>query len=158
MITVKLLCVMLGTFLNVQSNPPHLIVWYTDNTKVAYELSEHPQMNFNQDTLYLRSDRIEVVSLSSVKKILYADIDSINHLAIQDVVANQYVEYKIMNNNIIVQPVTHNAHVLIVSVDGKVFYNKVVPSGSIENIQISAYPKGIYLVRINNIVHKMVKL
>lgn len=142
-----------------ETNSLHLIVWYNDNNKVAYDLSSSPMLFFDGDTLILRSDNVETIILSSVNKFLYANIDSIDNQGVFDDVINEpdFV-YKFDGDKVYIQPMSRESYVSLMTIDGKVLLNKKVMAKQVEVISLHTYNVGVYLIKINNVVHKIVKI
>ena len=142
-----------------ESNPPHLVIWYNNNDKVAYELSNHPVCRFSEDTLFLCIDDVETIPLSSIKKLLYADIDSLNNLNVRDsYMEEELVVYRYKDKEICIQPLYKVASIILLSIDGKILINKKIPPQQTEVISLRSFNDGIYLIKINGVTHKIVKI
>ena len=130
-----------------------MVVELTDGTERTYSLA-NGKVTFDDAMMYLTDDTYELVAsvvIDDIRKIYFrslsglTEVDNVALLMVYPNPAKDWV--KIAN--------VDNARVGIFSMDGRMMYNDI---NSGEKIDVSAFPSGVYFIRVNGQTIKFVKL
>ena len=130
-----------------------MVVELTDGTERTYSLA-NGKVTFDDAMMYLTDDTYELVAsvvIDDIRKIYFrslsglTEVDNVTLLMVYPNPAKDWV--KIAN--------VDNARVGIFSMDGRMMYNDI---NSGEKIDVSAFPSGVYFIRVNGQTIKFAKL
>lgn len=140
--------------------PCYLIVWASDGTYLSYPLEEHPVIMYDGDSNYI----IKTASMQIEYPV--ADIDRFTLLdtAIPKVdesssvsVTPSFDKLKYTGNAFYFSSLEPNSIVYVYGVNGRMIMCSQTSSDGVAVVDISELPKGAYIVKTNNIIHKIVK-
>lgn len=130
-----------------------MVVELTDGTERTYSLA-NGKVTFDDAMMYLTDDTYELVAsvvIDDIRKIYFrslAGLTEVDNVALLMVYPNPAKDWvKIANAD--------NARVGIFSMDGRMMYNDI---NSGEKIDVSAFPSGVYFIRVNGQTIKFAKL
>ena len=139
---------------HAQSLQVHAIITMNDGTEFVYDFDENARLSFADDQhLFIDANGEAIqLSLDAIRKISFEETEEL---------PESY------GNNIILMPnpartqftVSHlegQQLLRIYALDGRMMDSRLIGDG--ERIDITSFPAGIYLVRIGNSSHKIIKL
>lgn len=130
-----------------------LIVWLKSGQSVEYQLSMEPKTTFEGNELVLITGTMEVrYPLSQVSKYTYTGDNTGIEITLADKRLFLQSESTLSFYN-----VKEETSVSIYSFDGRLLYSTSILSGQSKNIDLSAYPIGVYIIKVNDLSYKIAK-
>lgn len=135
-----------------QNQPNILVVWGINGTSSVFAISEKPVVSFTDANLVIISNEVEVTyPLDNLSKITY-DYDE--SMIVYDMQTDEKI-FAIKGNILIFPSLKANSHVVIFSVNGKLFFQKTTTQIGTFSYDICNLPKGIYLICVNDLSYKI---
>lgn len=130
-----------------------LIVWLKSGQSVEYQLSLKPKTTFEGNELVLIIATMEVrYLLSQISKYTYAE----DNTGIETALADKRLFLQ-SESTLSFSHVKEETSVSIYSFDGRLLYSTSILSGQSKNIDLSAYPIGVYIIKVNDLSYKIAK-
>ena len=154
----KLLALLLSfTCLSAMADEPknQLVVWAKDGTKVAYALAEKPKVTFTETDLVIKAKGVEVnYSLENMARFTY---ESNENTAIRNLKTDE-VSFRLDGESLVFPSLSANSKVSLYSLNGAPVFNKTIRTAGEYSFPLSGLNAGVYVVTVNNLTYKIVKI
>ena len=141
--------------LNAQDKVPGIIVYLSSGEVIEFKLSEHPQMEFNGNTIKVKTDKVEVnYSLSEFDKVKTGDVNSTSGIQVTD-----YGQSRIEKNSDFVRLISFesNKEVRVYSSSGQLYSVYHTDKNGSLIIPMTVLPMGISIISINKLSIKILR-
>lgn len=148
-----LLFVLLGiqTVYGQENSVTQLRIWNWNGASAVFLLDENPQITYKKDLVIIKSSYMETFyPLSTVRKITY---ESSPITDIEESEAIKNVEYK--NGGILFPNVNGDGELAVFTVTGKLMFKDNLKRNVPYFLSLQSYPKGIYLIKYNQLTFKI---
>lgn len=145
-------CLSVFTSLSAQSNQPALVLWHTDGSKTRIELNDKPNVTFLKDSMNVVATSVSFsYAVKDVPRFSYENVASGFTNNLSD------ASFRIIGENVYFYGVTDKKNIALYSIDGKLQNIQLdgVSFGFV--LHISQLPTGVYLLKVNNRITKIIK-
>lgn len=125
-----------------------LVIDFTDGTDISFELAKKPILTFADQRLCITMENQDSeFELSDVVNFHFKEDPSAIRSPRLD---NEYTVHWQGDDLIVISNVASNTQVRLYGIDGAIYPSRVNANGGRIEISLADFPKGIYLLNINN--------
>lgn len=145
-----LLC--FGLSIQAETN---LVVWTKDGSKVAFALSEKPQVTFSESSLMINSNTVSVsYDLKDMAKFTYEDSES---QGIRNIENDKASSFKFDGEMLLFPSLKAGSSVFIHSLNGTLVFSRTIQAAGEYSFPLSHLGTGVYMVTVDGLTYKIVK-
>lgn len=141
--------------------PCYLIVWTSDGTYLSYPLEEHPVIMYDGYSNYIIKTALMQIEypVAYIERFTLLDtaIPKVDESSSVSITPNLY-EFKCLGDVFYFSSLPPNSMIYVYGVNGRMIMCAQTSSDGVAVVDISELPKGAYIVKTNNIIHKIVKI
>lgn len=151
-LTVLLL---LSSLTLLADNPKlRLIVWAKDGTKTYFDLAENPKTTFKDNDLVITCESMTVsYPLEQVIRYTYELVST----GVDNISLEKAVCISQCNDALTLKNLKPGTNVSLYTVDGKLVMAHITGDSRSVTISLSERPKGMYIVKANDVTYKIMK-
>lgn len=152
----KLLCLLFTLFgiqtVYSQENPvTQLRIWNWNGASAVFLLDDQPQITYKKNLVIIKSRYMETFyPLSTVRKITY---ESVPVTDIGNTDMNKNIEYK--DGGILFPNTNCRGKLSVFTMNGKLVFEDILKQNTPYFLSLRNYPKGIYLIKYNQLTFKI---
>lgn len=136
----------------IANESANLVIWANDGTKMVYELSEEPKVFFTSEQLIVKTDEMEAsYSLSEISRITYENAAT----DISNTVTNEPLRFD--GETLFITSSSEKINVCIYTLNGRLVQKYSMNTSDMSTISLSSYNAGIYIVRVNELIYRILK-
>lgn len=136
----------------IANESANLVIWANDGTKMVYELSEEPKVFFISEQLIVKTDEMEAsYSLSEISRITYENAVT----DISNTVTNEPLRFD--GETLFITSSSEKIDVYIYTLNGRLVQKYSMNTSDMSTISLSSYNAGIYIVRVNELIYRILK-
>lgn len=130
----------------------NLVIWSNDGTKMVYELSEEPKVFFTSEQLIIKAHEMEAsYNLSEISRITYEN-------AVTDISSAVFNEpLRFDGKTLLITSSSEKTDVCIYTLNGRLVQKYSMNASDTYTISLSSYNAGIYIVRVNELIYRILK-
>ena len=119
---------------------------------MVYELSEEPKVFFTSEQLIVKTDEMEAsYSLSEISRITYENAVT----DISNTVTNEPLRFD--GETLFITSSSEKINVCIYTLNGRLVQKYSMNTSDKSTISLSSYNAGIYIVRVNELIYRILK-
>lgn len=119
---------------------------------MVYELSEEPKVFFTSEQLIVKTDEMEAsYSLSEISRITYENAVT----DISNTVTNEPLRFD--GETLFITSPSEKIDVCIYTLNGRLVQKYSMNTSDMSTISLSSYNAGIYIVRVNELIYRILK-
>lgn len=128
----------------------HLVIEINDSKQHSYSLSDKPVITFDNDRLFIKTDKIEIdYPISNIVKYYFIELDETGVEDIKNDVDN--INFIYTNPDFLcVEGINGDADINIYDISGRVCAVNSTKSDNCMKIELSTLKKGVYIIKVNN--------
>lgn len=130
----------------------NLMIWAKNGTKMVYDLSEEPKVFFTSEQLIVKTYEMEAsYNLSEISRITYEDAET----DISDAVIDEPLRFD--GETLLITNSSEKTNVCIYTLNGELVQKYSVNASDMFTISLSSFNAGIYIVRVNELIYRILK-
>lgn len=128
----------------------HLVIEINDSKQHSYSLSDKPIITFDNDRLFIKTDKIEIdYPISNIVKYYFIELDETGVEDIKNDVDN--INFIYTNPDFLcVEGINGDADINIYDISGRVCAVNSTKSDNCMKIELNTLKKGVYIIKVNN--------
>ncbi|MBO5866318.1 MAG: T9SS type A sorting domain-containing protein [Bacteroidaceae bacterium] len=128
----------------------HLVIEINDSKQHSYSLSDKPVITFDNDRLFIKTDKIEIdYPISNIVKYYFIELDETGVEDIKNDVDN--INFIYTNPDFLcVEGINGDADINIYDISGRVCAVNSTKSDNCMKIELNTLKKGVYIIKVNN--------
>lgn len=131
-----------------------LIVWMKSGEKVYYDLEEEPKTTFEGAEIVITTNTLQVYyPLSEILRYTY----ELNSSGIDNINKAKHIVISQKGGNMVIKNLRADTLIRIYATDGKLLKSMTADGSQNITIPLVSYPDGVYIVKVDNVVYKLMK-
>ena len=135
----------------------YLVIEMNNSKQHSYSLSDKPVITFDNDRLFIKTDKIELdYPISNILKYYFIEVDETGVEDIKNDVDKIHFIYT-DPDFLCVEGVDWDADINIYDISGRVCAVNLTKSDNCTKIELSTLNKGVYIIKVNNHSFKIIR-
>lgn len=129
-----------------------LVVWKSDGTKISYSLDEKPQTHFSVEGITISTPSISVTyPVGTILKYTFeSSIDGITPIVFENNIKQD-------GNKFVISKLDKDTPISVYLPSGLCVFSILAQKNQTQTVSLDGQPKGVYIVKIGERIHKFIK-